>query len=87
MRFIPMDDVSRRHVAAGWKWRYLRGVQCILLATRGLVSTSQAFIARAFGESFEEFQEIICMPDRYIIYRKHYEADAAREWRRMYRRL
>jgi hypothetical protein len=67
MRFIPMDDVSRRHVARGWKWRYLRGVQCILLATRGLVSTSPAFIARAFGETFDEFQEIVSMPDRYII--------------------
>ena len=87
MRFIPMDDVNRRHVAAGWKWRYLRGVQCILLATRGLVSISSEFIARAFGESLEEFLEIVSMPDRYIIYRKHYEADGAREWRRMYRRL
>jgi hypothetical protein len=87
MRFIPMDDVSRRHVAAGWKWRYLRGVQCILLATRGLVSTSPDFIARAFGETFDEFQEILAMPDRYIIYRKHYERDGARDWKRMYRRL
>lgn len=87
MRFIPMDDVSRRHVAPGWKWRYLRGVQCILLATRGLVSTSPDFIARAFGETFEEFQENLSMPDRYIIYRKHYEKDGARDWRRMYRRL
>jgi hypothetical protein len=38
MRFIPMDDVSRRHVAPKWKWRFLRGIQCVLLATKGLVS-------------------------------------------------
>src|SRR6266699_2187019 len=87
MRFIPMDDVSRRHVATGWKWRYLRGLQCILLATRGLVSTSPEFIARSFGETVAEFQEILTMPDRYIIYRKHYEADGARDWRRRYHRL
>lgn len=45
MRLIPMDDVNRRHVAPGWKWRYLRGIQCILLATRGLVSPNPEFVA------------------------------------------
>jgi hypothetical protein len=87
MRFIPTDDVSRRYVAPSWRWRYLRGLQCILLATRGLVGTRPEFIARAFGETFEEYQEILSMPDRYIIYRKRYEHDGARDWRRMYRRL
>jgi hypothetical protein len=87
MRFIPMDDVSRRHVAPGWKWRYLRGIQCILLATRGLVSPNPDFIRGAFGESFEQFLEILSMPDRYIIYREHYRNDGAAEWRRKYGRL
>ncbi len=87
MRFIPMDDVSRRHVAAGWKWRYLRGIQCVLLATRGLVSPNPVFIRHAFGETFEEFLEILSMPDRYIIYRDHYADDGATAWRQQFRRL
>lgn len=87
MRFIPMDDVSRRHVAPGWTWRYLRGIQCVLLATRGLVSPNPEFIRHAFGETFEEFLEILSMPDRYIIYRNHYQNDGAAEWQRMFRRL
>jgi len=87
MRFIPMDDVSRRHVAAGWKWRYLRGIQCVLLATRGLVSPNPEFIQHAFGETFEDFLEILSMPDRYIIYRDHYADDGAADWRREFRRL
>ena len=87
MRFIPMDDVSRRHVAEGWKWRYLRGIQCILLATRGLVSPNPDFIRGAFGETFEEFLETLAMPDRYIIYRKHYENDGAMDWRRVFRTM
>jgi hypothetical protein len=87
MRFIPMNDVSRRHVAPGWKWRYLRGIQCILLATRGLVSPNPDFIRGAFGESFEDFLKILSMPDRYIIYRKHYENDGAPAWRKEFRRL
>jgi len=87
MRFIPMNDVSRRHVAPGWKWRYLRGIQCILLATRGLVSPNPDFIRGAFDETFEEFLEILSMPDRYIIYRKHYANYGAADWKKMFRRL
>jgi hypothetical protein len=87
MRFIPMDDVNRHHVAPGWKWRYLRGIQCILLATRGLVSPNPDFISGAFGETFEDFLEILSMPDRYIIYRSHYRNDGAADWRKQFRRL
>lgn len=87
MRFIPMDDVSRRHVAKGWKWRYLRGIQCVLLATRGLVSPNPEFIRHAFGESYQEFLEILAMPDRYIIYREHYANDGAADWKKEFRRL
>jgi hypothetical protein len=87
MRFIPMDDVSRRHVAPGWKWRYLRGIQCVLLATRGLVSPNPDFIRHAFGDSFEDFLEILSMPDRYIVYREHYANDGAADWKREFGRL
>jgi hypothetical protein len=87
MRFIPMDDVSRRHVASAWKWRYLRGIQCILLATHGLVSPNPDFLRHAFGETFDQFLEILSMPDRYIIYREHYANDGAADWRKEFRRL
>ncbi len=87
MRFIPMDDVNRHYVSSGWRWRYLRGIQCILLATHGLVSPNPEFISHAFGESYEEFLEILSMPDRYIIYREYYSKDGAIDWRRKHRRL
>lgn len=87
MRFIPMDDVSRRHVAEGWQWRYLRGIQCVLHCTRGLVSPNPDFIRNAFGETYEQFLEILSMPDRYIIYREHYRNDGAADWKWQYGRL
>jgi hypothetical protein len=87
MRFIPMKDVQRGYVSDTWHWRYVRGVQCILHATRGLAGTDPEFVKAAFGATYEEFLEIIAMPDRYIIYRQHYRNDGAREWRRLYRRL
>ncbi|MBP7052172.1 MAG: radical SAM protein [Phycisphaerae bacterium] len=87
MRFLPMDRVDRAYVAPGWKWRYLRGIQCVLLATHGLVSPNPHFVRRAFGDSYEHFIEILSMPDRYIVHRERYERDQAKDWRRLFRRL
>lgn len=87
MRFIPMDDVKRGYVGKNWRWRYLRGMQCVLLATHGLVSPNPNFVRRAFGESFDEFMEILSMPDRYIIWRNSYEGHGTENWRREFRKL
>ena len=87
MRFIPMTDVKRDYVSDKWRWRYLRGIQCVLLATHGLVSPNPDFIRAVFGSTYEEFLEILAMPDRYIIYRREYKNNGASEWRKKYRRL
>lgn len=87
MRYTPVDDTQRHHVSKGWRWRYLRGIQCVLLATHGMVSPNPSFFHAAFGESYGQFLEILAMPDRYIIYRKHFENQGAREWRKQFRKL
>ena len=87
MKYTPIHEVTRRYVSPRWKWRYLRGMQCILLATHGLVSPHLEFVRGAFGSSEEEFLEILSMPDRYIIQRKKYEGDGAADWRKSFRRL
>ena len=87
MRFIPMDSIHRSHVSKGWDWRYLRGIQCVLQATRGLVSPNPPFFARAFGQNYEEFLEIVSMPDHYIMYRDHFENSEAKAYRVRWRRL
>jgi hypothetical protein len=87
MKYIPIQDVHRRHISTHWRWRYFRGIQCILLATHGIVSPNQNFFKAAFGDSFEEFIEIICMPDRYIIYREDHKQNGASEWKKLFRKL
>ena len=87
MRFIPMTDVNRGYVSKKWKWKYLRGIQCILLATRGLVSPNPEFVLTAFGKNYEEFLEILSMPDHYIIYRFNHHEGGASEWRKEFRKL
>lgn len=87
MRYIPISDTRRGYVSPTWKWRWLRGIQCVLQATRGLVSPNSEFVGAAFGKDIEEFYEILSMPDRYIIYREHFHDNRASEWRQEFRRL
>ncbi|MBS1721411.1 MAG: cobalamin-binding domain-containing protein [Armatimonadetes bacterium] len=87
MRFVPMNDVNKRHVSKGWHWRHLRGMQCVLLATRGVVSPSPKFFFHAFGDTPDRFKEILSMPDRYIVWRKAYETQGAQDWRKSFRKL
>jgi len=80
-KFPPLGllRLSTCHKSRGDRVRF---VQCVLLATRGLVSPNPEFIRGAFGETYEEFLEILSMPDRYILYREHYRDDGAGvKWR------
>lgn len=87
MKYIPIEDINRRYVDPGWKWRYLRGIQCVLLATHGLSSSNINFFEAAFGADYREFEEILTMPDRYIIFRDKYSNNGAQDWRKDYRSL
>lgn len=87
MRFIPINDIDRQYVSHGWTWRYLRGIQCVLLATHGMVSPNRPFFSAAFGNTYERFIEILSMPDRYIVQREKYKDNDAAEWRKLFRKL
>lgn len=87
MRFMPMDDISRRHVGPKWTWRYLRGMQCVLLATHGVISPNPEFLDTAFGNTLDGFLEILAMPDRYILWRNAYRVNGADDWRSRWRSL
>lgn len=87
MKYIPLDAKDRTYIGEHWSRKLLRGVQCILLATHGIVSTNLEFFEAAFGSSPDEFIKIALMPERYIIYRRHYELNGALDWRELYRGL
>lgn len=87
MKYVPLDARDRSHVGPHWNRRLLRGVQCILLATKGKVGTKLGFFEAAFGRTAEEFIEISMMPEEYIIYRRRHQDDGALEWRRAFRSL
>lgn len=88
MKYVPITDVTRKYIGAHWNWKYLRGIQCVLLATHGMVSPKCEFFEAAFGRNYSEFLEILSMPDRYIIHREYYKKKGKTDiWRGLYKKL
>lgn len=66
MRYQPTDQPDRRHLGEKWNRYWLRSFQIILQATHGIVSGSPNFFKHAFGDCYEEFENILYMPHTYI---------------------
>jgi len=87
MRYIPLDAKERGYISKHWSWQLLRGIQCILLATKGKVGPKTDFFHAAFGNTYDDFIRICMMPENYIIYRRHHENNGAMDWNNTYKKL
>jgi hypothetical protein len=87
MKYIPLTCKDRKYVGRNWNRKLIRGVQCILLATGGMVSPRMEFFQAAFGESPGQFLEIAWMPDEYIIHRRLHENNGAEDWKGLFHSL
>jgi len=71
MRFTPLDAKDRKHVDnPHWTTQQLRGIQCILHATHGVVGPKRPFFEKAFGKDVEEFKYIIEQLEEHIFHRE-----------------
>jgi hypothetical protein len=73
MRYQPVNRQDRGHVGANWNSYYLRSMQVILQATHGIVSGAPEFFRKAFGDTFEEYENILLRPHHFIFNRYWYE--------------
>ncbi len=73
MRYQPVTLKDRSHVGKKWNPYFLRSFQIMLQATRGIVSGSTDFFARAYGASKVEFERLLKLPHAFIFHREHYE--------------
>lgn len=82
MKYSPINGEfckNRKYVGKHWNKKYLRGVQCILLATHGVVGPQKQFFEKAFGKDVKEFLKILTLPEIFIIYRNTHLKNGNRE--------
>jgi len=71
MKFVPLDNKNRKYIdEAHWTKQQLRGVQCILNATHGVVGAKKPFFEKAFGKDVDEFKYIIEQSEEHIFHRE-----------------
>ncbi len=74
MRYQPTDLPHRRFIGEKWNRYFLRSMQIILQATQGIVSGSPPFFRRAFGDTYDDFENILIRPQHFIFNRQWYES-------------
>ncbi|MCW3070313.1 MAG: hypothetical protein JWO44_203 [Bacteroidetes bacterium] len=76
MKYIPLfgeEAKHRKHIGVHWNRKFVRAVQSMLNATKGIVAPGYDFFEMAFGKSIDEFMEILWMPEAYIINRTYFQ--------------
>lgn len=73
MRFQPTNQKDRTHIGRHWNRYYLRSMQIILQATHGIVSGSPDYFREAFGETQDEFERLLLLPQHYLFNRHWYK--------------
>ena len=73
MRYQPTDLPERSHVGEKWNRYFLRTMQIILQATHGIVSGSPQFFKRAFGDTYDDFENILIRPQHFVFNRDWFE--------------
>jgi len=85
MKYIPLfgeEAKHRRFIGEHWNRKFIRAVQCILNATKGIVAPGYEFFFMAFGQDLDSFMELLYMPEPYIINRNYFEKNGmTQRWR------
>lgn len=91
MKYIPVygkESTNRKFLGTYWNQKYIRAIQCILNATKGIVTVNPTFFYKAFGKDIEEYFDILMMPECYILYRKRFEENGQTErWHYQFKNL
>lgn len=91
MKYSPVSGErcrDRKYIGENWNAKLLRGIQCVLNATHGVVGPKKEFFYKAFGRNIEEFYEILYMPEDFIIYRDENICNGNTvKWLNYYRKL
>ena len=66
MRFIPLKHKNRTFIGDNWTRKLLVGVRTMLQPSHGGVFSTPDYFRYMYGDSYEEFYEILLMPNEYV---------------------
>lgn len=91
MRYSPVkgdNSKDRKFIGDHWEPKYVRTIQCILVATHGVVGPKRSFFEKAYGKTIDDFNQLLLMPEDYIIYRAaNKDSGNTDEWWNSYEKL
>ena len=87
MKYIPLNAKDRTYIGKNWNWQFIRGVQRILNVMKGAVMYKEDFFNRAFGETEDEFLNILHMPEHILMNRGYHPQPEEIEWRSKFNSL
>ena len=88
MKYSPIDRTDRDYIGSHWTKKSLRAISAILQVTKGVVAAGSDFFYKAFGNSLEEYSELLAMPRELIMFRYHFEENGTTaKWQALYRKL
>lgn len=92
MKYHPIQDPNwfsnRDYTGDKWSRKEIRTIQSILNSTHGKIGRGRTFFFKAFGRNEKEFEELLRMPEAFIVKRWDSEiAGLQDEWRKAYAAL
>ena len=88
MKYSPIDRTDRSYIGVNWTKKSIRAISAILQVTKGVVAAGSDFFYKAFGNTLEEYFELLAMPRELIIFRHHFEENGTTAaWKKQYQAM
>ena len=88
MKYSPISETDRTYIGKNWCKKYIRAISAILQVTKGVVAAGSNFFYKAFGNSLDEYFELLAMPRELIMFRSYFEKNGTtQKWLTLYREL
>ena len=88
MKYSPINRTDRSYIGANWTKKSIRAISAILQVTKGVVAAGSDFFYKAFGNTLEEYFELLAMPRELIMFRHHFEENGTTAaWKKLYQAM
>ena len=88
MKYSPINRTDRSYIGVNRTKKSIRAISAILQVTKGVVAAGSDFFYKAFGNTLEEYFELLAMPRELIMFRHHFEENGTTAaWKKQYQAM